>query len=430
MENSLQASKVYDNVLSNNENSSKFNLLHAIDITPKLNFHQLNGYTRPSTLGGILSVLVLLSIIPSIIIFGYDFYNKSNPLIVVKKLDLTIDQLKENYWSKVNIPFSFVYSKNYELSNEGPNFKILKDAEFNIPYKCSNDEIMYYYNTQPQSGLNYYCSAVTLNSTHITEDYKLELKRFNLKNTSFTNNEKELYIVGSSAKFKKLNYSRTDDYLNEITISKTESDIKIGKVLRSNYYYTLVNFYDDQNSIIPKYNRTTFENYVNVLYNKDQDEFAFNARDIQVFNIYRTYRKLPEVLAVIIALVANLKIFLGIIHNTIQNYEHLKHLSKLYSKDNSDYDYVDKIVKFRYFLLNIVCPFSFTNNMSEYKKFTSKVMMAFSVSTQISIWNKTLFKPENDIAAQIIQVNNKLDNSHVELVNRIEFKLKNSDLQV
>ena len=212
---------------------------------------------------------------------------------------------------------------------------------------------------------------------------------------------------------------------------KIENGTQPSKILNTGYYFNYINFYDDQNTFITNFKLSEFANSASTIYNRIEDRVYFTALDLKIYNIYRVYQKIPEVIAVIVMIFGYLKLILTWIFENVKEFEYIEKLARIYYslQDDVKMKKSEKLITFTNFFMSKLIIFNCFKNVKEYQELLAEIYSVFSIPTQLSIICsydvRNLLSKISFVKVDLKNFMN-LETSQMELINQVKFKANSS----
>jgi hypothetical protein len=318
------------------------NALKAFDLfTYKKIFYLNSGSVFKTKIGGILSCIYIILLFIFFYLFAYDFWARANPTISTIQMNYNYIDNSSDLW-QINIPVVIGYSKDIENMTHLENLYPLTPevSDFGL-HPCTMRDFRISNMHEINNTLNYICfnAKDILNNHFKSEDASTDIQLQNCSSAdeaACINNEdinKPIYI-DYRLNTTWLNYTRLDDFLIQENLSYNYSR-KFSQLCSDSFTYKQNIFTDDRGLIIPdekQYIFTSLRNRIEpTIFNGFKISLDANGNEITI--VKRTFKKFPEALAQVMAMLSFVNIVMRLIYSIIVEYLYMKYfLKKMLSK--------------------------------------------------------------------------------------------------
>lgn len=200
----------------NNSNLKKLDFL-----TEHKNFTSISKNAYKPIIGGMLSIIYLLVIIPVVYYIGYDFFFKTNPIISSQQVSAKELENRNNTQFN-NLIFDFTVYEENQFDDFNLYFWTIANVDI---FTCKLDDLVYYFNLTEKSAVNekdYKCLGHNLKPKN---EFYLYQNVFAFVHKCF-NPEKECdlptnnFTIGFATGFTQFNIDAANNYLENIRFTK------------------------------------------------------------------------------------------------------------------------------------------------------------------------------------------------------------------
>jgi hypothetical protein len=318
------------------------NVLKAFDLfTYKKVFYLNSGSVFKTKIGGILSCIYIILLFIFFYLFAYDFWARANPTF--SRIQMNYNNLvnSSDLW-QLNIPVAIGYPKDIEnmtrLENLYPLTPGVSDFGLN---PCTMRDFRISNMHEINNTLDYICfnTKDILNNHFTSKDASTAIQ---LKNCSLTDKTACIYnedinkpiYIEYRLNTTWLNYTKLDDFLVQENLSYNYSR-KFSQLYSDSFSIKQNIFIDDRGLILPdekQYVFASLRNHVGpTIFNGFKITLSANTNEITT--VKRIFKKFPEALAQVMAMLSFVNIVMRVIYNILVEYLYMKYfLKKMLSK--------------------------------------------------------------------------------------------------
>jgi hypothetical protein len=313
------------------------NVLKAFDLfTYKKVFYLNSGSVFKTKLGGILSCIYLVLLFIFFYLFAYDFWARANPTISTIQMNYNDIGNSSDLW-QLNIPVVIGYPKDIvnmtRLENLYPLTPGVSDFGLN---PCTMRDFRISNMHEINNTLDYICfnSKDILRNHFKHEDASTDIQ---LKNCSLPDNTTCIYnedinkpiYIEYRLNSTWLNYTKLDDFLIQENLSYNYSR-KFNQSYSDFFSFKHNIFTDDRGLIIPdekQYIYASLRRHIEpTIFNGFKISLSANTNEITT--VKRIFKKFPEALAQVMAMLSFVNIVMRVVYNILVEYLYMKYFLK------------------------------------------------------------------------------------------------------
>jgi hypothetical protein len=332
------------------------NILKNFDLlTFKKVFYLDSDSTFKTKLGGIFSIIYVILLFIFFYYFGYDFWARANPDISINLTNHNAITNSSELWV-LNLPIIIGYSKELENHTQLENLYPFKKGFTEYGLRPCTSVDLKLMNIKMNNSLNYICTNlrdILSNKFNMEESYtELRLQQCNLDDQSCLEMDKSgPYYVEYKFNSTWLNFTKMDGFLQQeyFYYNKTSTFDN----LFDKFFSIKQNiFIDDRGLILPDENKYLFTSIRNDLLPTNSKGLTIKlaSESNEITTTKRTFKKFPETLANVLAMLSFVNIAMLVSYGFIIDYLYMKYfLKKMFSKINIK----DLVKKLRLFVKDI-----------------------------------------------------------------------------
>jgi hypothetical protein len=318
------------------------NILKEFDLlTYKQVFYLNTGAVFKTKIGGILNCIYLSTIIIFFYFFGYEFFARANPDLLFSTTNYNDLTNSSDYW-KINIPTVLEYSKDLGEYTRLMNMIPLdhKDPSYGLRQCTSND--LKLSNIEANETLTYVCTNVRdliVDPFQTQEQAYLDVATLACSETGDETcttdpDPNQQYYVGLKLNATRLNYTSVNDFLIPEYYYQNKTSSYYNLFLKR-FIVNQEIFIDDKGLVLNEEKEHLYTSVKeNTLANagKGFDFQMYLNRNI-ILTIKRTFKKFPETLAKVLAMLSFVNLAMSITYGLIIDFLYMKYfLKKMFSK--------------------------------------------------------------------------------------------------